>query len=318
MVKRVLILKLDVFFRNKLSIVTFLFLILFAFTYLGLFLNTGIQTALPVFIKTSNECTTSSVHNENKLVIYAPSKKIASDVTISLCDDNVVAKQFGKVVAYWGNKTTDTVDFLGKGIADLILAKENLISVFMAESTYNYQAVVGYPAYTAFFISAKEKPKLTKSYFLDKRIGLLDYPTSRSGYILPKQLFKELDINVSHLAVTYASSHKELRELLSAGKVDIIASYWQESDQQQFSKNYITAISDNISGSRWYLKMQDENTDLLCAVQGELKALAKKQKSLYFNEVQAYWQCDSEKVTNSVSPLVTEPLNKTTMSSNNE
>ncbi|MGO2012476.1 MAG: hypothetical protein ACTJFM_03845 [Pseudoalteromonas sp.] len=309
---------LSVFFRNKLSIVTFLLLSVMVFTYLGVMLNIEAQPTPRAFITSSYECRTVSITNENQLVVYAPSKNIANDVVNTLCKNDVVAKQFGKVAAYWGYKTTDTVDFLGKGIADLILAKENLISVFMAESTYNYQAVVGYPTYTAFFISAKEKPKLTKSYFLDKRIGLLDYPTSRSGYILPKQLFKDLDINVGNLAVTYASSHKELRELLSAGRVDIIASYWQESDQQQFSKNYITAISDNISGSRWYLKMQDENTDLLCAVQGELKALAKKQKSLYFNEVEAYWQCGSMKVTSSASPLVTEPLNKTAKSSNNE
>jgi len=299
-----------IFFRNKLSIVTVLFLLVTVFGYCGLILNKGKHVPLPVFITTSTTCATTSPNNENELVIYSPSQKITHDVVEVLCKDKVVAKQFGKVIAHWGNKTTDTVDFLGKGIADLILAKENLISVFMAESTYNYQAVVGYPAYTAFLISAKEKPKLTKPYFLDKRIGLLDYPTSRSGYILPKQLFKQLDMNVSNLSITYASSHIELRELLSAGKVDIIASYWQESDQQQFSKNYITPISDNISGSRWYLKMQDENTDLLCAVQSKLKKLALQQKSHYFNDVKTFWPCSSQAIIGDSAFIVPSNVNR--------
>lgn len=268
------------------------------FAWLGLFINKYEANSLPVFINTSMQCETASKQNENELVTYAPSKNIAIEVASTLCKDQVVAKQYGKVIAYWGYKTTDTVDFLGKGIADLILAKENLITVFMAESTYNYQAVVGYPTYTAFVISAREKPKLTKSYFLDKRIGLLDYPTSRSGYILPKQLFKDLDINVNNLDIVYASSHSELRELLGAGKVDIISSYWQDTDQQQFSKNYITPISNNISGSRWYLKMQDENIDLLCAVQQKLKALAQQQKSHYFNEVKTFWPCETSAMQN--------------------
>jgi len=126
---------------------------------------------------------------------------------------------------------------------------------------------------------------------------LLDYPTSRSGHILPKQLFKKLDINLENLNITYASSHTELRELLASGKVDLISSYWQDSDQQRFSKNYITPIRDNISGSRWYLKMQDENTDLLCAVQAQLTQMAHNQNSHYFNHVESFWECESTQQT---------------------
>ncbi len=246
------------------------------------------------FIETSFQCKTKSTVNLNELVVYSSGKDLAEDVAKSLCADDTVSKQYGKVTSYWGYKISDTIEFLGKGIADLILAKENLINAFMAESTYNYQAVIGFPNYTAYLISSKEKPRIEKGYFLDKRIGLIDYPTSRSGHILPKQLFKKLDINLANLNITYASSHSELRELLASGKVDIISSYWQDSDQQRFSKNYIRPISDNISGSRWYLKMQDENTDLLCAVQTRLTNLAHQQSSDYFQHAKSFWKCTAE------------------------
>ncbi|MFM9598144.1 hypothetical protein ACKI1O_53795, partial [Streptomyces scabiei] len=77
----------------------------------------------------------------------------------------------------------------------------------------------------------------------------------------------------------YASSHSELRELLANGQVDIIASFWKNDDQHHFSKNYITPISNNIVGTRWYLKMDHDNTDLLCAIQTRLLDLSKSQTS---------------------------------------
>tara|TARA_B100001063_G_C16779012_1_gene568925 strand:+ start:24724 stop:25557 length:834 start_codon:yes stop_codon:yes gene_type:complete len=264
------------------------------FFYIGILQGKPAVSDINAFIETSFQCDTKSDVNLNELVVYSSGKVLAEDVAKTLCSDDTISKQYGKVTSYWGYKTSDTIEFLGKGIADLILAKENLINAFMAESTYNYQAVVGFPDYTAYLISSKEKPRIEKSYFLDKRIGLLDYPTSRSGHILPKQLFKKLDINLENLNINYASSHTELRELLASGKVDLISSYWQDSDQQRFSKNYITPIRDNISGSRWYLKMQDENTDLLCAVQARLTQLAHNQNSHYFNHVESFWSCDSQ------------------------
>lgn len=280
-----------------------MFLSIILFFCIGFIQGRAVAPDLKSFIETSFTCNTKSDSNLNDLVVYVSGKTLAEDVATSLCDDLTISKQYGKVTSYWGYKTSDSIEFLGKGIADLILAKENLIDAFMAQSTYNYQAVVGFPDYTAYLISSKEKPRIEKSYFLDKRIGLLDYPTSRSGHILPKQLFKTLDINLENLNITYASSHTELRELLASGKVDLISSYWQDSDQASFSVNYITPIRDNISGSRWYLKMQDENTDLLCAVQARLTDLARNQSSHYFNHVESFWDCKSDANKHSVEVI---------------
>ena len=282
---------------HKTSFVTFLFMLLVLIWLWGQVSIDDAELRFPVMIETSIECQTTAIENKDKLIVFTQSKKIAKILTKSLCDDNVVAKQYGSVVGYWGYRTSDSFEFVGKGIADLILAKSNIMAAFKAESTYNYQPVVGFADYTAFFISSKEKPRLTKEYFLDKRIGLLDYPTSRSGHILPKHTFKELGINLANLKITYARSHNELRDLLANGKVDIIASFWKESDAQRFSKNYITPLSNNVSGTRWYLKMQQNNTDLLCAVQTHLLEMSKDQTLHYYQDVKPYWNCDSKNIS---------------------
>lgn len=284
-------------FFGKRVIVTFLCTVTVFMFYLGNSRTEISNEAIPVFMEISSQCKTNGKAVDHNLIIYVPSEVVAKQVSHKLCQDEVVAKQYGNVIVHWGYKLGDSVEFLGKGVADLILAKENIMQAFMAESTYNYQAVLGYSNYTAFFISLKEKPKLKKLYFLDKKIGLLDYPTSRSGHILPKALFKDLELNIDNLDITYANSHEGLRELLASGKVDLIASYWKKGDEKQFSKNYIEPISDPISGSKWYLKMDVDNTDLLCAVQRNLLDLAKENESTYFNHVKLFKSCNTALLT---------------------
>lgn len=264
--------------------------------WLSKFLYEQPKQNLAPFLTVMSQCFTTASKNQQQFIIYVPSQALATVLSERLCNDTTVSKQFGEVVAYWAVEPEQSVTFVGKGLADLILAKDNLMAAFKAQATYNYQPVVSYPAYTAYFIAMQEKPRLEKAYFLDKRIGLLDYPTSRSGHILPKRLFKELDINIDNLNISYANSHEALRERLAKGELDLIASYWQQQDKTRFSENYITAISDNISGNRWYLKMTAHNTDLVCAVQETLLAMVKAQNTPYFNEAQPYWQCAGKDV----------------------
>ncbi len=241
----------------------------------------------------SQRCETAAVDNVNTLKVHVPVRSIAMSVLSPICQDPVVARQYGAVTVFWGSQLAEQIEFLSKGIADVILSKENIMSALMAESTQNFMPVLGYPSYSAFFISNTEKPKLTKAYFLDKRIGLVDYPTSRSGHILPKSVFKSLDLDIDALDIKYFSSHRVLRDQLAQGKVDIISTYWSDLDEQRFSKNYITPIASNVVGSKWYLKMSDQNVDLACSLQKVFSDVAHQRTSSYFEHAQRYWQCQT-------------------------
>ncbi len=249
------------------------------------------ELVLEPVLQYSTSCKTRSVNNVNTLKIHVPVESLAHQLIVKTCENEVVNRQFGAVSIYWGGSLAEQIEFLAKGIADLVLTKDNIISAMMADSTHSFKPIVGYPAYSAFFISNTEKPRLEKAYFLDKHIGLLDYPTSRSGHILPKQLFKRLDLDVTALHISYFSSHQKLRDKLAAGEVDIISSYWSDYDDQRFSKNYITPIANNVSGSRWYLKMNEDNTELACALQSVISDVAQARTSNYFEGIEQYWQC---------------------------
>ncbi|MCG7547974.1 hypothetical protein [Pseudoalteromonas sp. Of7M-16] len=278
---------------NNTTIVTVLFLSVLACFYLAKALNSPSVVVLPNLLEKHIQCQTRSVSNTQSFNVHVPVKKLADALAQKLCSDPVLAKQFGLVNVYWSGNLAEQIDFIAKGLADLTLSKDNVMKALMAESTYSYKAVIGYPEYTAFFISNREKPKLEKAYFLDKKIGLLDYPTSRSGHIMPKQTFKALDIDIDALNIQYVTSHKILRDKLSSGELDIIATYWNEADEAHFSKNYITPIGSNISGSKWYLKMVSDNTELACSLQSLLHQVAQETGSSYFDSINEYWQCNT-------------------------
>jgi hypothetical protein len=246
---------------------------------------------LTLFIKVNHQCAEPISQNKNIFHLYLPDEQLANELKPYFCSNPVVAKQYGQVYLHWGYNLSDEFDFIGKGQADLILTKKDLMTASKGEYVFNYTTLLAYSNYTAYFISLNEKPLLEKEYLIDKRIGLLDYPSSQSGYILPRQLFKKLKINVDNLAITLANSHNDLRDLLAQGKVDLIASYWKKGDMGRFLQNYITAISDNVTGSRWYFKKETQNTELMCAIEDIIKAHSNEQNSPYYKEITSYVNC---------------------------
>ncbi|GAA0362214.1 hypothetical protein GCM10009092_28220 [Bowmanella denitrificans] len=276
---------------SKISIATIAVLLIVLMWLIG---NENIDSAtaeFPPVIEQFSECSTHGDNLSATLVVFINAEYLAKNLSAALCQDPVVVKQYGQVKAVWNHSEDQVLQYVGKGIADLALVKENLMEAVKGESTYGYRVVAAYPDYSAYLISTREKPLLDKAYLLGKRIGLLDYPTSRSGHLIPIRLFKELGLSLDNLQISYANSHTELRNMLTSGKVDIISSYWQDSDENILSRNYITPIEQQVSGSKWYLKMETNNIDLFCAVQRTLIHIAKEQNSSYFSRLSPEPDC---------------------------
>lgn len=230
-------------------------------------------------------CPTPLSTNRENFDIYLTEQSFAELALTALCSNAVIQRQFGNVRVTIGENDYDTFRYISHGVSDLALVKANVVTAFGADDIYGYEEVAMHPDYSAYFIALKEKPVLTKEYLLGKRIGILDYPSSRSGHIVPKTRLKALGLNANNIDLRYYNSHAELRRALWAGDVDIISSYWDKNDGNKLSKSYITALEDSVSGMRWYLKMQTRNTDLRCAVQSAIKMMSANQSKKYYQQI---------------------------------
>lgn len=238
---------------------------------------------IPNILQFQDSCLTLSGKHTDELVLAVQTRRMAKRLMTRLCANKLVSQQFGKVVANWMPNERQMLAYVGKGKVDLVLIKDDFIQAFRSDVVYGYEQIANYKDYSAYFIALKEKPRLDKEYLLGKRIGLLDYASSRSGYIAPMTLFKELDMDENQVQIRYAKSHRDLRRLLERGSVDMISSYWSVEDEQRFLDEYKTPLVSQISGNKWYLREANKNTALSCAIQSELYTLAQSETGYYQN-----------------------------------
>ena len=236
-------------------------------------------------------CESPLSNNTDDFDVYLTEQSFAQLALAAFCENPVIKRQFGNVRITVGQNDYDTFRYINHGVSDLALVKSNVVKAFGASQIYGYEEVASHPDYTAYFIALKEKPLLTKEYLLGKRIGILDYPSSRSGHIVPKTILKSLGLNENNVELHYYNSHQELRRMLLAGEVDIISSYWDKNDAETLSKSYITALESSVSGMRWFLKMQTRNTDLRCAVQTVIHHISQEQTKKYYQQVELKEPC---------------------------
>lgn len=245
--------------------------------------------------QTTSKLTCDAPISQNRRVfsVYITEQSIAEKALPLLCANNVVKRQFGNVQIIIGRNDFDTFRFINHGVPELTLVKSNVVDAFGADRIYHYDNIAAHPDYSAYFIALREKPVLSKEYLLGKRIGILDYPSSRSGHIVPKTILQRLGLNDSNIHLHYYNSHQELRRALMAGEVDIISSYWGKADEQTLSRNYITSLENSVPGMRWYLKMQDNNTDLRCAIQQVITQISDNHPRKYYRDVVLLNDCKS-------------------------
>ncbi len=260
---------------------------------LGFINSYGQIQAIPPQTGQRLHCPEDISTNRESFDVYVTDISIGEMAIDRLCTNTVVKRQFGNVTVVVGQNDYDTFRYINHGVVDLALVKSNVVESFGADDIYGYKNIASHPDYSAYFIALREKPALTKEYLLGKRIGILDYPSSRSGHIVPKTVLKSLGLTETNVDLHYYNSHKELRRALLAGDVDIISTYWGNNDENILSKNYTTALIDNVSGMQWYLKMQTRNTDLLCATQDIIRAISDAHPRSYYQNVSLNVECSS-------------------------
>ncbi|MFC3093678.1 hypothetical protein DRW07_09375 [Alteromonas sediminis] len=277
------------------SVFTGIILVLCSLSFgLDFFSKKNDFSAIPPQIAQKLTCSVAQSSNPEIFSVYVTDGKMGEIISDLLCQNPILQRQFGHIEVILGQSDYDTFRSINYGIADLALVKSNVIDAFQASTTQNLQPIATYPDYNAYFIAMREKPLLTKEYLLDKRIGLLDYPTSRSGHIAPKSLFQTIGLNENAVEIKYYNSHSELRSMLLSGEVDIIASYWSSSDEARFSASYITQIDEPVRGLQWYLRSAKNNPDLTCALQTLIKQAGQQHDSTYYKQASLAGGCVNE------------------------
>ena len=108
---------------NKSTIVTLLFLSTLISWLLGGSLSQSQIQDVDHVLTHSYQCQTSSIANKSVLRVHVPIERLAVALKAPLCTNKVVAKQYGYVELYWGGNLAEQIEFLAKGVADVVLSQ---------------------------------------------------------------------------------------------------------------------------------------------------------------------------------------------------
>ena len=188
------------------------------------------------------------------------------------------------IAAYWGLSDDDRRRLLKAGRTAVVFGRDHLVASEAVASLQAYQEIAVYPPYASQLI-APTPIEATRLGLSGKRIGLLRDASSRSGRLVPAAYFRAIGLQATDYRSVLADSHRELRDLLAAGEVDVIASYWGEVDARWYPDWVATQINAGVEGARWYLRPDLLGTPFSCVFQRTLVASATDNGNPYFQQL---------------------------------
>ena len=243
----------------------------------------------------SYRCNTSGNHQllegHNELRILDTFILNSNELVDYLCVDDDIARRYSEVSVFWQHRDKiDLRELLNLEI-DFFLAKPELLQRIELVEKSGYIAVASYPSYTSGFISVYDKPELVEAYFRDKRLGLIDDPSSLSGYQIPKAILHKEKIDDKLLNVVLYKSHDQLYEALFSGEVDVIASFVPDEKDPVYSKVKILPLQEQLLGPKWYLHPALLDTSIHCGIVEGLRRFTQDHVNRYIAAVKIIRDC---------------------------
>ena len=231
------------------------------------------------------QCPVNGSNSSEEFLIYSLNASTSIPLAEKMCNDPEIASRFGTVRLMWGKGEEAARQHALNGTATLIYSRPHLMPA-PALDVFQYQPIATYATYKSYFIGSSEAPTLDADYLRSKKIGLNVSIDSRSGNRIPRQKLRQLGLKLEDLNITYVDGHTALRKLIQKGKVDIIASYWDEKDQSWTHRENAIEISSNIDGTAWYMKNNNLTNPIRCRVAKHLANAAQGATSEYFENIE--------------------------------
>lgn len=208
----------------------------------------------------------------------------------ALCDEigsrTGLGDGFSVIRSQWGLDPAALAQAIAERRFDLVLPRREDSAVSEQFLSQLYQPVAYYPSYDVFLIARDHEPQLDPSYLMERRIGLLRNTNSWSGYIVPMRQFHEAGTDPARLSIRYYPGHNALRDGLDQEDVDLIGSYWNETQQERYPDWKARRIGHVAEGVTWFLARHlHDRPEILCAVVHALRSIASRSDNPYFADI---------------------------------
>ena len=242
-------------------------------------------------ISQANEmhCFTSNSFEKKSMHIYGEHIRGGRALINALCASSDIETQFSKITYTWALTDKRLEDKIRSLYWDLAFGRQELFKSTSGIEP-SYVPIAEYDSYDAFLVSKSPIEVLSLKTL---RIGLLANPDSKSGHIVPISYLRNLNLDLSDLQIQYFPTHASLRRALTDDKIDVIGSYWNIKDSNQYPTYKTLKIMDRLKGSQWFIRKDLYQSPSHCVYNRLLETLATLADDNYFKNIKLIGDCES-------------------------
>lgn len=232
------------------------------------------------------QCQIVQAHSSATLRVMTPISYLASNLADALCQQSALSEAYGKVEISWPARESLHAEQLVNGHYDLLWNRAEVLEGLVHDYDQLYSEIVKLPRYSVYFVSRAGTPQLTKEYFAQHRLGLLQDQQSYSGYQLAMVAITQAGIQLKPENLRFYPDRAAQMSALVNGDVDVISGVPFDAQANAIAPDHLLLIADQVSSGGWFLNKSLQSPNLRCAVINALHS----QDSLLVRMGKPQWQ----------------------------
>lgn len=216
-------------------------------------------------------CQTAGGHATDTFHVLTVTNYGAHALADRLCASSVLARQFAAVEISWQPRGQLRGGDLVEARFDLLWNRERVLKGLLSNYQDYYSQVQPTPRYSVYWLSNKDKPRLSADYFAGKRLGLLRDQASQSGFQSPLGQLHAAGIDPKALDIRYFIDRDSQYQAFLSGKVDLISGV-PGTGGRTVPMGRRLLITDQASSGAWFLHRRHPR-ELRCDVLQALTVL---------------------------------------------
>ncbi|GEM_PF-3305775 len=201
-----------------------------------------------------HSCLTNNTQTNESLNLYIPTNYNSQKLAENLCSNSEIAKSYHQVIINWQPRKHIGSETILAQAYDLIWLRDYRMQGLAPDYKSIYQPLVELASYDIQWYSHSAILSLDKSFFAQKKIGLIDDPASLSTYQLPLTQLRQMNVDESQ--IMYCANYQSLIQKFLNHQLDIIPSISSISALKGWPLAQQAVLAQNRPMGNWYVSNQ--------------------------------------------------------------
>ncbi|WP_221793147.1 hypothetical protein [Oceanobacter mangrovi] len=236
----------------------------------------------------SYQCQTGS-SQQATFRILTLSADHARELADNLCGQAEFSEHYGSVSIRWRRRDFLTLELIQESRYELFFNREHVVTGIAPNYQLFYSGFHRSPYYSLYWASHQQPVQLSREWFVNKTIGLLEDSRSQSFHIMPLDQLARIGLKPNSPQIHYFGDMAALTAAFDKGQIDITTKTSGMLTKQP-DQLALTTISDHMYPGNWYLSHQ-----VAASVYCSLHRALEQYLANFFSGASAAYDCPQDR-----------------------